>query len=139
MKQKLILAPINGSAKECYKVLIRPDGTEYLLLENRVKQGFDRDLPGEGLLIWRVVDGRPMLEESHGIATPDGPARFLGSVPYPSKSNTAFTPYTTPSSKPAKAGRLPVHITNIHRLPDGRSSSTSATSFCSWRSAGQLA
>jgi M6 family metalloprotease-like protein len=120
VQQKLILSPINGSATECYKVLLRPDGSEYLLLENRVRKGFDRDLPGEGLLIWRVVDGRPVLEESHGVTTPDGPMRFLGSVPYPSPSNTAFTPYTTPASKPVKVGGLPVHITNIRKLPDGR-------------------
>src|SRR5581483_10796811 len=101
VKQKLILAPIENSPNECYKVLVRPDGSEYLLLENRVKKGYDRDIPGEGLLIWRVLDGKPVLEEAHGITGPDGPTRFLGSVPYPSPSNHAFTPYTTPSSKPA--------------------------------------
>ncbi len=120
VKQKLILAPIENSPNECYKVLIRPDASEYLLLENRLKKGYDRDIPGEGLLIWHVLDGKPVLEESHGIGGPDGPMRFLGSVPYPSKSNTAFTPYTTPSSKPTKPGGVPVHITNIRRLPDGR-------------------
>jgi M6 family metalloprotease-like protein len=120
VKQKLILAPIENAPSECYKVLVRPDASEYLLLENRLKKGYDRDIPGEGLLIWRVVDGKPVLEESHGISGPDGPMRFLGSVPYPSKANTAFTPYTTPASKPAKPGGVPVHITNIRRLPDGR-------------------
>jgi M6 family metalloprotease-like protein len=119
-KQKLILATVKGSSRECYKVLLRPDGTEYLLLENRRKYGFDRDLPAEGLLIWRVVDGRPVLEESHGILGPAGPTSHLAAVPYPSRSNTAFTPYTTPSSKPRKDGGLPVYITNIRKLPDGR-------------------
>ncbi len=120
VKQKLILSPIESSPKECYKVLLKPDGSEYLLLENRVRKGFDHDLPGEGLLIWHVAEGRPILEESHGILTPDGPQRFLGSVPYPSAANSAFTPYTTPSSKAVNGGGLPVHITNIQRLPDGR-------------------
>ncbi len=120
VKQKLILSPVENSPKECYKVLIRPDGSEYLLLENRVAKSFDRDIPAEGLLIWRVVDGKPVLEESHGVAGPDGPQRFLASVPYPSKSNNAFTPFTMPSSKSLKGGGLPVHITNIRRLPDGR-------------------
>jgi M6 family metalloprotease-like protein len=120
VRQKLILAPVEGSARECFKVLVRPDGSEYLLLENRTTKGFDRDLPGEGLLIWRVVDGQPVLEESHGIGGPEGPNRFLGSVPYPSRANTAFTPATTPSSKSPRGGGLPVHITNIRRLPDGR-------------------
>ncbi len=120
VKQKLILSPIENSSKECCKVLLRPDGSEYLLLENRTRKGFDRDLPGEGLLIWHVADGRPILEESHGVLTPDGPQRFLGAVPYPSAANNAFTPYTTPSSKAVSGGGLPVHITNIRRLPDGR-------------------
>jgi M6 family metalloprotease-like protein len=120
VKQKLVLAPVENSPRECFKVLLRPDGTEYLLLENRAARSFDRDLPASGLLIWRVVDGKPVLEESHGIEGPAGPDRFLMSVPYPSKSNNAFTPYTTPSSRSQKGGGLPVWITNIRRLPDGR-------------------
>ncbi|MFM7148349.1 MAG: M6 family metalloprotease domain-containing protein, partial [Gemmataceae bacterium] len=66
VQQKILLAPINGSTTECIKIPLRTDGSEYLLLENRRRIGFDRDLPAEGLLIWRVVDGRPILEESHG-------------------------------------------------------------------------
>jgi M6 family metalloprotease-like protein len=120
LKQKLILAPVEKSPKECYKVLIQPDGSEYLLLENRVARGFDRDLPGQGLLIWHVVKDRPTLEESHGLLGPEGPNRFLDSVPFPSTSNNAFTPYTTPSSKGQKEDGLAVHITNIQKLTDGR-------------------
>ena len=120
VKQKLILGPIEDSPKECLKVLVRPDGSEYFLLENRRKKGSDSDLPGEGLLIWRVVGGRPLLEESHGIEGPTGPTRELSQVPYPSTSNTAFTPDTVPSSRSPRGGGLPVHITNIRRLADGR-------------------
>jgi hypothetical protein len=120
IKQKLILAPVEDSGKECVKVLLKPDGSEYFLLENRRKKGFDQDLPGEGLLIWRVVGNRPILEESHGVEGPAGPRVFLGSVPFPSKANTAFTPYTVPSSRSQLGGGLPVHITNIRRLADGR-------------------
>lgn len=120
VQQKLILSPIEGKNSECIKIPVRPDGTEYFLLENRIKKGFDQNLPGEGLLIWRVVDGKPNLEESHGIAGPAGPGRFPESVPYPSKSNRNFTPMTTPSSTPVKQGGWPLHITNIQRLPDDR-------------------
>ena len=120
VQQKLILSPIEGKNSECIKIPVRPDGTEYFLLENRIKKGFDQNLPGEGLLIWRVVDGKPNLEESHGIAGPAGPGRFPESVPYPSKSNRDFTPMTTPTSTPVKQGGWPLHITNIQRLPDGR-------------------
>lgn len=118
--QKLILGPIEGSATECCKVLVKPDGSEYLLLENRRKSGFDASLPAEGLLIWRVVGSRPMLEESHGIDGPLGPVSLLSSVPYPSGANDAFTPHTMPSSRSYLGGGLPVYITNIRRLDDGR-------------------
>ena len=120
VKQKLILAPVENSSTECFKVLVRPDGAEYLLLENRRRLGFDRSLPGEGLLIWRVVAGRPILEESHGIEGPTGPRMFPSAVPYPSRANNAFTPFTTPSSASLLGGGLPVHITNIRKLADGR-------------------
>lgn len=120
VKQKIVLAPVNGSTTECIKIPVRADGSEYLLLENRRKIGYDRDLPAEGLLIWRVVNGKPVLEESHGVTGPEGPRTFLGSIPYPSSSNHSFTPFTTPSSKSLKGGGFPVHITNIQKLPDGR-------------------
>ncbi len=120
VKQKLVLAPIEGSTNECFKVLIRPDGSEYLLLENRRKTGFDGSLPAEGLLIWRIVGNRVILEESHGVEGPSGPRVFLPSVPYPSAANDAYTPYTTPSSRSLLGGGLPVHLTNIRQHPDGR-------------------
>ena len=120
VKQKLVLAPVEGSSRECFKVLVRPDGSEYLLLENRARRGFDGDLPGEGLLVWRVVGDRPALEESHGVEGPTGPTVHLSSVPFPSRANTAFTPDTIPSSRSSKGGGLPVYLTDIRRHPDGR-------------------
>jgi len=120
VKQRLALSPVEGSPKECFKVLVRPDGSEYLLLENRRRKGFDQDLPAEGLLVWRVVRTRPILEESHGVEGPSGPRVHLASVPYPSAANDAFTPHTTPSSRSQLGGGFPVYITNIRRHPDGR-------------------
>src|SRR5207245_328857 len=84
VKPTLVLSPIEDSPRECFKVLVRPDGSEYLLLENRKKKGFDAGLPGDGLLIWRVVNGRPSLEASHGVEGPSAPTAHLGAVPYPS-------------------------------------------------------
>jgi immune inhibitor A len=43
---------------------------QYLLLENRRRQGFDSDLPGEGLLVWRVDEAEEMFK-------PDRPALLL--------------------------------------------------------------
>jgi hypothetical protein len=40
-------------------------------------------------------------------------------VPYPSPANNAFTPYTTPSSRSLRGG-LPVYLSEIRQLPDGR-------------------
>jgi M6 family metalloprotease-like protein len=120
VKQKLVLAPIEDSPNECFKLLVRPDGSEYFLLEVRKKKGFDAELPGEGLLIWRVVNGRPILEESHGIEGPAGPTSQLVAVPYPSAANNAFTPDTIPSSRSPLGGGFSVHITEIRRLADGK-------------------
>ena len=120
VKQKLILGPIEDT-RECLKIPVRADGSEYFLLENRKKTGFDVSLPAEGLLIWRVVNNRlPVLEESHGVEGPAGPRSFLTAVPFPSAANDSFTPYTTPSSRSQMGGGLPVYITNIRRRPDGR-------------------
>jgi hypothetical protein len=124
VKQKLILSPIEDSNKECFKVPLKADGSEYLLLENRRKKGWDTELPAEGLLIWRVIPGngtqKVFLEEAHGLEGPNGPRSFLGAVPFPSPANDSFTPYTTPSSKSATGGGFDVYITNVKRLPDGR-------------------
>ncbi len=121
-KQKLILSPIEESSGECFKVPIKADGSEYLLLENRQKKGFDKELPAEGLLIWRVMPGnntqKVFLEESHGVEGPAGPRSFPGAVPFPSPANDSFTPYTTPSSKSQTGGGYEVYITNVRRLPD---------------------
>lgn len=120
VRQKLVLSPIESDPTQCFKVLVRPDASEYLLLENRRKAQFDQSLPAEGLLIWRVVVNRPILEESHGVEGPAGPGVYLSSVPYPSPANNAYTPYTTPSSRSQLGGGLPVHLTNIRKLSDGR-------------------
>jgi M6 family metalloprotease-like protein len=120
VKQKLILSPIEDDPKQCIKIPIRPDDREYFLIENRKKKGFDASLPAEGLLIWRVIGNRPVLEESHGVDGPSGPRLFLTSVPYPSAANNAFTPFTVPSSRSQLGGGAPLYITNITRLSDGR-------------------
>jgi M6 family metalloprotease-like protein len=120
VQQKLVLSPVESSSRECYKVLIRANGSEYLLLEDRRKTGFDTDLPGEGLLVWHVTNNRPFLVESHGISGPVGPRAYPQDVPFPSSANHALTPYTTPSSRSQLGGGLPVFISEIQRRPDGR-------------------
>ncbi len=118
--QDLILAPIEDSSSQCFKIPLRPDGSEYLLLENRRRIGFDESLPGEGLLIWRVVYGRPVLEEAHGYTGPNAATVSPTRIPYPTDRNNSFTPFSTPSSAAHTGDELPVYLNNIRRLPDGR-------------------
>src|SRR4029434_6349974 len=108
-KQKLLLSPMQKSPREFLKVIARADGSEYFLLENRVAKGFDADLPGQGLLVWRIVNNRPIREDSNGVAGPGGPRVQLDAVPFPSKANQSFTPLTTPSSQALTGAGLPVH------------------------------
>ena len=72
------------------------------------------------IIIWHIVGNWPFLQESHGVEGPSGPRVFLNQVPYPSSANDSYTPYTTPSSRAQLGDGLPVHITNICRLSDGR-------------------
>ena len=129
VRQKLLLSPIESTTNQCYKILIRTDGSEYFLLENRQKRGFDRSLAATGLLIWRVVGNRLILEESHGVEGPAGPRVFPGSVPYPSGANDSFTPFTVPSSRPQLAGGTAIHLQQIRQHPDGRISFEIGTEF----------
>ncbi|HTX61061.1 MAG TPA: M6 family metalloprotease domain-containing protein [Methanobacterium sp.] len=41
-----------------FKIEISGDGGEYFLLENRQQKGFDRNLPGNGLLIWHIDENQ---------------------------------------------------------------------------------
>jgi len=65
------LKPYTTTSGEVLKVVspkYRPG--QYLLLENRAKTGFDSDLPGEGLLVWKV-------DESADMFAPEKPALLL--------------------------------------------------------------
>lgn len=58
--EPLPLPPVQRSARVLRHEF--EDGTgRYLLLENRAAQGSDRDLPGHGLLVWRVDPERAEL------------------------------------------------------------------------------
>ncbi|MHC4954654.1 MAG: M6 family metalloprotease domain-containing protein [Planctomycetota bacterium] len=52
--QKLALRPVLLGPGESYRILLQPDGSEYLLLENRRREGFFTDLPSPGLAVLRV-------------------------------------------------------------------------------------
>lgn len=67
----LTLKPYNPKSGRVYK-LVSPsyEATQYLLLENRQKTGFDFTLPGQGLLVWRV-------DEREEMEAPDEPGLLL--------------------------------------------------------------
>jgi immune inhibitor A len=59
--KSLTIKPYTATAGEIFK-LVSPKfkPKQYLLLENRKKAGFDFDLPGEGLLVWKVDEPKEM-------------------------------------------------------------------------------
>jgi immune inhibitor A len=100
-------------------------GSEYFLLENRQKSGYDQLLPGAGLLIWHIdesidsnsnemhpkvalvqADGKRDLEQ--------GSNRGDAGDPYPgSANNTAFTAASTPNSNSYAHADTNVSVTKI--------------------------
>jgi M6 family metalloprotease-like protein len=120
VRQHLVLAPIENSGTDCFKVPLKADGSEYLLLENRRHIGFDASVPAEGLLIWHVAGNHPTLVEAHGLANVRAPWLNVRNIPYPTPRNDAYTPFSRPSSAVDSAGGIPVYLTEIRRLNDGR-------------------
>jgi immune inhibitor A len=86
-------------------------GSEYFLVENREKTGFDASLPGGGLLIWHIDEAQTgNTDETHykvALMQADGKKDLEHNVnrgdagdPFPGTSNnTAFNSTSTPNSK----------------------------------------
>ncbi|MCK4427119.1 MAG: M6 family metalloprotease domain-containing protein, partial [candidate division Zixibacteria bacterium] len=111
-------------------------GSQYFLVENRQKTGFDSALPGEGLLIYHVDEGRPnnngewcpgdpatlhykvALEQADGLFQLEGcygsPNRGNAGDPFPgSWDKRAFDDTTTPSSRGYDDNSTQVAVWNI--------------------------
>ena len=100
-------------------------GSEYFLVENRQKTGYDAQLPGEGLLIWHIDDAQPgNTDENHykvGLVQADGKRdlelkhnRGDAGDPYPgSTGNTSFSHTTTPKSDSFAGVETCVSVTGI--------------------------
>jgi immune inhibitor A len=85
-------------------------GTEYFLVENRQKKGYDRKLPGAGLFVYHVDDSlQTNSDETHykvGLVQADGQGDLEvsanqgdGGDPYPGTSaNKEFSGSSTPNS-----------------------------------------
>ncbi|UYM04526.1 M6 family metalloprotease domain-containing protein [Solicola gregarius] len=100
-------------------------GNEYFLMENRMQQGFDESLPGEGLLVWHIDDAvSSNRDEDHykvGLLQADGledlergTDRGDDGDSYPGASqNTAFGDETTPSSRSYAGSATGVSVAEI--------------------------
>ncbi len=100
-------------------------GSEYFLLENRQRTGYDSNLPGDGLLIWHIDDAQGgNTDENHyrvALMQADGKRDMELDVnrgdagdPYPGTSgNTSFTGTSTPSSKSYASQDTCVSVTAI--------------------------
>jgi immune inhibitor A len=100
-------------------------GSEYFLLENRQRTGYDAQLPGDGLLIWHIDESQPgNTDENHykvGLVQADGKRdmeldhnRGDGGDPYPgSSANTVFNKSSTPNSKSFAGADTCVSVSGI--------------------------
>lgn len=110
------------------------DTTEYFLVENRQRSGFDSFLPGDGILIWHINESAPGnqnpdrllvdLEEADGneeLITAGGPGGEAGD---PWKNTvTGFRNTTTPNSASYNGSDTYVWVWNISDIaPDGNMS-----------------
>jgi len=100
-------------------------GSEYFLMENRQKTGYDAQNPAAGLLIWHIDENQPgNTDENHyqvGLVQADGKRdleldRNRGDAgdPFPGSANvTALTGSSTPSSNSYAGAATNVSVTNI--------------------------
>ena len=100
-------------------------GSEYFLLENRQRTGYDANLPGDGLMIWHIDEAQPgNTDENHykvALMQADGKRdmeldhnRGDAGDPYPGSSgNTTFNAMSTPNSNSYANQGTCVSVTGI--------------------------
>jgi immune inhibitor A len=100
-------------------------GSEYFLLENRQRTGYDSHLPGDGLLLWHIDDSKPTnTDENHykvGLVQADGLRNMEMRVnrgdagdPFPgSKGVTGVSNTTTPNTKSYTGTDTCVALSNV--------------------------
>jgi len=100
-------------------------GQEYFLIENRQKTGYDRHIPGDGLLVWHVDDAIPtnsnevhpkvaLVQSDGNRDLENGNNRGDAGDPFPGSSSvTAFASATTPGSNSYAGQDTCVQVENI--------------------------
>jgi immune inhibitor A len=123
-------ATVNITAVETGRTIYRlwkdgAAGSEYFLVENRQRVGYDRELPSDGLLIWHIDEAiASNADENHpkvALMQADGQRdleqgnnRGDRGDPYPgTANNTAFTSTSTPHSKSYPGADTCVAVTGI--------------------------
>jgi len=129
-QQNVIIKPY-ASNDQVYKLPIKnANSKEYFLLENRKQSGFDKYLPGEGLIITHIDENQTNnndqdhylvdVEQCDGMFHLNKNVnRGDGGDPYPCGSNAAFTDSSIPSSKAydGSSSKM-VLVTNVQRSGD---------------------
>jgi len=125
---KITLRPYSASYGRVYKLVssnFKPK--QYFLLENRRRTGFDFNLPGEGLLVWRVDESgeqeTPYLpglylvqaDGRHNLEDPDDWNQGDAGVPFPGSSGRTALKDTGPISTSFPGARSGITLKNIKR------------------------
>ncbi len=131
--QSLTNMPSSVENPQAYKMIAPADGG-YFLLENKQKKGFDKALPGIGLLIWCVNAALPNYSSginatypqllypvcaSSGYQIVSNEPDSYGKIntagcPFPGTSgNTSFDDETFPSARAAESSRNCIRLFNI--------------------------
>ncbi|MBU0983173.1 MAG: M6 family metalloprotease domain-containing protein [candidate division Zixibacteria bacterium] len=132
------IAPVNEGGQIFRMWTSGAASSEYYLVENRQKTGYDSALPGEGMFIWHIDDakagnsqewypGQPAsshylvaMEQADGAYQLEHKASYGGANdPYPGTGNvTSFNGTTLPSSNTYAGGPTLVAVENIAESGD---------------------
>jgi immune inhibitor A len=129
---KITISPYTGKTGKVVK-LVSPKFAkkQYLLLESRKKVGFDFDLPGEGLLVWKVDETKEQeaptepgltLVQADGRADLDNPSDWNqgdAADPFPGSENHTQLTDTGVSSTSFPGKKSGITLSNIEFDADG--------------------
>jgi M6 family metalloprotease-like protein len=126
--QRLRLRPMSR-AGDVLLVPLTPRTDEYLLIEARRREGFDAELPSEGLFVWHVGGAAPPgkgqyggyveLVAAHGVDCIDAALVRTGEIAFPTARARDLTPDTLPSVRASAHGGFRAFLTSIDAQPDG--------------------
>jgi immune inhibitor A len=128
----LKIKPYTATNGHVYK-LVSPkfEQKQYLLLESRKREGFDFDLPGEGLLVWKVDEVKEMLapdtpglslvqaDGRNDLNSPDDWNKGDAADPFPGSENKVSLTDTGVASTSFPGKKSGISLKNISFSSDG--------------------